>query len=304
MSAPDTHVIRFDRLLSGFRSLNVEMEPDQSHGSITSMRELLGQFGKLVRTTPANVDIQGMQDLLAAFRAADSNAHEDQVQSDEAQVRSHEALFTGFRHACEAWRREQEDRADDFNILAVLQLTGKELRHSMALAWLLCRHIDGLGTHAQGSLGFRYFLREVGLPESFADTSYRVAREVSGDSARVDIEVYARGEFLLHIENKIWSGEGADQTDREWADMQRRADWLEIPHERRSKQVIGLFLSPTGAAPLCPSFRVARWGQVARAFDLFADTARPPDVRLFAAHYAKAIRRFVTLAGDQREADQ
>ena len=40
--------------------------------------------------------------------------------------------------------------------------------------------------------------------------------------SRVDIEIAARSEFVVHIENKILSLEGSDQTDREWEDLEKR----------------------------------------------------------------------------------
>jgi len=38
---------------------------------------------------------------------------------------------------------------------------------------------------------------------------------IADDEARADIEIAARGKFIVHIENKIWSEEGEDQTHRE-----------------------------------------------------------------------------------------
>ncbi len=66
------------------------------------------------------------------------------------------ALLVGYDATAERYRRQQEQDADDFNLLDVLRLTGKEIRHSMMLAWLLDRDMRKLGTHAQGALGFGY----------------------------------------------------------------------------------------------------------------------------------------------------
>src|SRR5580704_3242799 len=46
-------------------------------------------------------------------------------------------LISGHLSAIETDRLLQESRADDFNLLDVLQSTYKETRHSMVLAWLL-----------------------------------------------------------------------------------------------------------------------------------------------------------------------
>ena len=66
-------------------------------------------------------------------------------------------------------------------------------------------------------------LRELGLPAEYSTHHYWVRREVSGDDSIVDVEIASRGQFLIHIENKIRSSEGEDQTDREWSDVSRRA---------------------------------------------------------------------------------
>jgi hypothetical protein len=138
------------------------------------------------------------------------------------------ALLARFREAEERYRLEQEQYAEDFNLLEVLRLTGNEIRHSMVLAWLLDHDLRRLGTHAQGKCGFRLFLKQFELPPRYADANYWVRREVRGAESTVDVEVACRREFLIHIEIKIWSEEGADQTDREWADVLRRIDQLEL----------------------------------------------------------------------------
>jgi hypothetical protein len=200
-----------------------------------------------------------------------------------------DALLTGYHAAAEEHRRRQVLVADDFNLLDVLQLTGKEVRHSMVLAWLLDHDMRKYGTHAQGARGFRLFLAEFGLPLDYADGWYWVRREVAGDESIVDVEVGCRGRFLLHIENKIWSREGADQTDREWADVRRRARALDVnpPHIR------ALYLTPFGTDPANPNFRAVSWKGVVRVLERFAASAKPPDVALFARHYARGLQRFI-----------
>ena len=209
-----------------------------------------------------------------------------------------DALLDGYRKAEERCREQQQQCADDFNLLAVMQLTGKEVRHSMVLAWVLDHDLRRLGTHAQGKLGFRLFLEEFGLPLRYADCNYRVCREVAGDESVVDIEVACRNQFLIHIENKIWSGEGSDQTDREWSDLQRRATGLGLNLDLSDTPVHALFLTPDGTKPSNANFRPISWGRVARVFEKFADQAKPQDVRLFARHYARILRRFI--ASDDR----
>jgi hypothetical protein len=129
----------------------------------------------------------------------------EQVQAADDRHQIH-ALLDGYNETVESYRQKQEQVADDFNLLEVMRLTGKEIRHSMVLAWLLDHDMRRLGTHAQGNLGFRLFLSEFKdfhLPLAYADCKYWVRREVAGDESIVDIEVACRGRFLIHIENKI-----------------------------------------------------------------------------------------------------
>jgi len=213
-----------------------------------------------------------------------------------------DALLDGYRKAETRCREQQEQCADDFNLLDVMRLTGKEIRHSMVLAWVLDHDLRRLGTHAQGKLGFRLFLEEFRLPLRYADCNYWVRREVAGDESVVDIEVACRNQFLIHIENKIRFGEGADQTDREWSDVRRRAAGLGLNLDLSDAPLHALFLTPDGTNPSNANFRPVSWGRVARVFETFADQAKPHDVRLFARHYARTLRRFIA-SDDRSEAE-
>jgi hypothetical protein len=207
------------------------------------------------------------------------------------------ALLLGYNQAVERHRQQQEQTADDFNILEVMHLTGNEVRHSMMLGWLLDHDLRKLGTHAQGNLGFRLFLAEFGLPLTYAESEYWVGREIAGDESIVDIEVACRCGFLIHIENKISASEGPDQTDREWADVNRRAESL------KARNVHALFLTPRGRAATNPKFQAISWGSVARVLENFAEQAKPADVKLFAAHYARTLRRFIVTRSYVEEQD-
>ena len=48
------------------------------------------------------------------------------------------------------------------------------------------------------------------------------------------------GEFIIHIENKLWAGEGYKQTDREWGSLQDQAELLGADEE----SVYALFSRP------------------------------------------------------------
>ena len=268
---------RFALLLNGF-SLRAAQDRVSCAGSTDQIRTLLHRFGEL----------RDRADASECAQAAD----------DRGRIG---ALLAGYGKTVEHYRQQQEQVADDFNLLDVMRLTGKEIRHSMVLAWLLDHDLRKLGTHAQGNLGFRLFLnefREFGLRSDYADCTYWVRREVAGDESIVDIEVACRGRFLIHIENKIWSAEGTDQTDREWSDLQRRAAALNVS----VPDVHALFLTPHGTPPKNRSFHAISWGRIVRVLEASADQAKPADVKLFTRHYARALRRFI-LVQDISEGD-
>jgi hypothetical protein len=59
--------------------------------------------------------------------------------------------------------------------------------------------------------------------------------------------------------------------------------------------VHALFLTPHGTKPVNPNFRAVSWGRIVRILEAFADRAKAPDVKLFTAHYARALRRFIVI---------
>lgn len=269
---------RFAVLLDAFSSLAIGVQ-ENGRPPLPQIRTLLEQFGW--------------------HRArAESSEQSDAVEH----LNLFGALLNRYGEAMDRHRLQQEQVADDFNLLDIMQLTTKEVRHSMVLAWLLDHDMTRHGTHAQGNLGFRLFLREFRLPGDYALHKYWVRREVAGNASIVDIEVACPTRFIIHVENKIWSSEGTDQTNREWSDLQRRAEELKVSAD----DVYALFLTPHGKKPANSNFRAIPWGRIVRVLEAFADQAKPPDVKLFTAHYARALRRFIviqsTIEGNDVEA--
>lgn len=241
--------------------------------------------------SPLDPQARKMRSLLEGFaRVRERVNRRERVQAAD-QYERFRALLSAYHAAVDRDREQQKETADDFNLLDVLQFTGKETRHSMVLASLLDHDLRNFGTHAQGSLGFRLFLGAVGLPSHYAECQYTVRREIPGEVSVIDVEVACRGQFLIHIENKIWSGEGPNQTTREWADVQGRAERLGVQLDR----VHALFLTPDRRSAANQRFKPVSWRCVARVMEQFADQAKPPDVKLFAAHYARVVGRFIAV---------
>src|SRR5437016_5040484 len=121
---------RFARLLKGFSVLGARKSTSQRPNT-AQMRSFLERFVELNSRAEAS--------------------ERKQAAVDHKCLR---ALLAGYNETVERYRRQQEQLADDFNLLDVMQLMGKEIRHSMVLAWLLDHDLRRLGTHAQGNLGF------------------------------------------------------------------------------------------------------------------------------------------------------
>jgi hypothetical protein len=91
------------------------------------------------------------------------------------------------------------------------------------------------------------------------------------------VEVSAPSEFIIHIENKIYSDEGVNQPQREWEDLQRRAHELGINNRAN---VHGLFLTLDGHRSTNPEkFRAISWRQIADVLDEFRSSTRPSIAR-------------------------
>ena len=223
--------------------------------------------------------------------------------------RSHQSLLNAYKNKLTAWRESQKTSASDFDLLKTLKIDSEEIKHSLMLAWLLDHRIERAGTHAQGNLGFRLFLAETDLSKNgYAKFDYFVSREVKGDLSRVDVEVAAKGHFIIHLENKIYSKEATDQEDkedqtkREWVDLQRRARHLHV----REKHIHAFFVTLSQEKPSSDHFEPLAWHRIADVLDKFADLAKAHEVSLFANHSARALRRMrpqITWHDDDKETE-
>ena len=246
-------------------------------------------------------DAARFRQLLTDFHIASARADNAETARTRNLPETFKHLLKDFRTAIERWRESQEQTADAFNLLDVMGITGRETMHSRVLAWLLSRDITGfstLGTHGQGALGLELFLAALNMP-AYALDSYSVCTEVCGTDSRIDIEVACRGQFIIHIENKIWSNEGLVQTPREWRDLTKRAESLNIPETGRH----AFFLTPRGIEAEEPRFKPISWSQIAKVFEQFAQRAKPPEVKVFCSHYAGALRRSIVKLDELKEVD-
>ncbi len=258
--------------------------------------QLLQGFGQRQRSS-GDSSADSLRQYLAQFAHIQRIATDAENRNAHAQMNHMTELLKGFGEADRRWQESEKSTASTFNMLGALGRTGDELLHSSALAWLLSRNIREVGSHAQGSLGFRLFLEETKIEETkldtkWADEPYFVAKEVQGAKSRIDIEVACPGVFLIHIENKVWSDVGEKQLERESEDLELRRKQFNVP----ANATVAIFLTPTGRAPT-DGFRALGWSVVARVFERFADErcgAKVEIIRLFSSHYAEAVRRYIT----------
>jgi len=261
--------------------------------------ELLSEYARLDSET-RDPDKKSFEKLLTDFATVVREADTRQAAESKQDEEDFKGLLDGYAEAFKLWREQQVALADDFNLVELLGLTSDENRHSDVLAWLLNSDIYQ-ATHSQGNLGFKVFLRELGLPGDYADCDYRVGREVQGAESRIDIELFAPGKFIIGIEAKIGAGEGEDQTPREWRDLRRKACRSNVPHAN----IHAFYLTPGGEKPSDPDskFTPISWGLIAQVFEEFGKQAKADSVRWFARHYADALRKFIVQQPEKENSD-
>lgn len=187
-------------------------------------------------------------------------------------------------------RDSQKQSADEINILDVLGFTYDEIRHSKFLAYLF----DPLETHAQGSLFFEIFLSEINLPFEYTQVEYRVKPEVQYEESRIDIEIIskrggAQG-FIIHIENKVGAMPYREQIVRENRTLQKKADSMDIPNERRH----GFLLSPEKPDEdllVRTLFKWIGWDIIAKCLENFINAAQAEKAKWAAEQYLECIRK-------------
>jgi hypothetical protein len=237
-------------------------------------------------------DLLNFQGLLSKFVKAEQNACTTARPKITEESRECESLLSGYHDAVLQWRELQNGLAEDFNLIELFGLVSDENRHSNVLAWLLsCDIYDA--THSQQNLGFRVFAEELGLSSEYPVGTYFVGREVQGEESRIDIEVYSKNRFIIHIEAKIDSIEGIKQLEREWRDLQRHAisDRCGVTD---SAHIHAYFLTRGGEAPSHPNFKPISWGTIANVFEKFSESAKAESVSWFTQHYAHALRKYIT----------
>ena len=114
----------------------------------------------------------------------------------------------------------------EFSLMKVFDIEYNEKAHSSFLAWLLDPQADhDLSDRFVKKFIFQAASKVKELNLSNIDfRNLRIDREIPGDESRLDIRIRDPSDsFLCVIENKIFSGEGVDQTNRLYRDFHNRA---------------------------------------------------------------------------------
>jgi hypothetical protein len=105
------------------------------------------------------------------------------------------------------------EQANEPNIFSILALEHYEIRHSNFLGWL----IDPRESHGLGDYFIKHMLRDILIDERISDISVLEignldisSVEVRREWKNIDVLIITK-EFVVCIENKIWSGENGKQ---------------------------------------------------------------------------------------------
>jgi hypothetical protein len=150
--------------------------------------------------------------------------------------------------------RQAEALDPPINLIAAAGREHDERLYCSLLTWLL----NPSGSHCQGPAFLCALAEQLGMPPvDLALAS--VYAEVAHQESRIDVEAALRGAFLLHIEAKVYSGEGREQAAREVRDLRAKALLLGVP----SGSAAGVFLTRTGESASSSELRPLSWAEVA-----------------------------------------
>ena len=179
------------------------------------------------------------------------------------------------------------------DILGVLGRANDENSHSEVLRWLLDpKDARGVAPSALRALvatlddaqGWQQLVATAANHDSLSvRREYAFGREwATGSLDRIDIVITGPG-FVIAIENKVAAAEHDNQTHAYW-------EWLSSLQVRRA----GFFLSPSGIAARCSSFRPLSYlDLLACLLEGPAVEAIGPDEETVLAGYAKTLAKHV-----------
>jgi hypothetical protein len=185
-----------------------------------------------------NSDVPQIADFLRRWRSC---FYETASRADAEFKETFKTWSSGLAQARKADHEYERIHAPHFNLLRLVAGKGLELAYSALIAELL----DPRGSHGQGALFLREFLRicvtpalhrDIELVASASDVSVKTERQIYNGRLDIVLET-SEASFLLAIENKV---DAADQEDQ----LKRYSEWLD-GKKSRFKMVL-MYLAPEG----------------------------------------------------------
>lgn len=285
---------RLKILLSGFNEAK-EREEASAINSIVSLVEGYKRTeGEYFSASKVKIDglltgyKKGSLLTINRFKSLTQGFKNKEKEYIEKSIPLFQNLLKGYFETLKKLRERQRTTAEDINILDVLGFTYDEIRHSSFIAYLF----DPLETHAQENLFFKIFLKELGLPEQYAEIEYKVRPGVAYNESIIDIEIISkmRGEkgFIIHIENKVRDVPKMEQIERESRDLVKKAKVMGIPENRMH----GFLLSVKNGAPLkVKQFKWIGWDIIAKCLVTLLGEAKAERTRWAAEQYLECIKK-------------
>ena len=173
------------------------------------------------------------------------------------------------------YKRLEEKR--QFNIIRVFGIERMEPCHSNFIAWLL----DPLGSHGIKNAFLNGILSHFNL-ERISNGTYIVTREAHSPHGYVDIHIEG-SEYLIIIENKLFSQEGIRQTHRYYDDYESKAG---------PRRFVPIFLTPPGKiGPAHAGYRHLTYRDILHI--LTNIEFENNEIRIIIEHYKKYIKEYL-----------
>ena len=187
-----------------------------------------------------------------------------------------------------------EELADEFNIFTALGVVHSEIRHSNFLSWLL----NPAESHGLGDYFLAAFLKKLTLkasslgiegPSLFDIDSWNLDdAEVLREWRSIDILIRSDDhQFVCALENKVHSGEGADQLARYRATV--KAEFATYSH-------LFAYLTVEGATPSEEDYVPFSYEEIASLVDTVIERKKDKlgsEILAFISHYKEMLRRYI-----------
>jgi PD-(D/E)XK nuclease superfamily len=236
--------------------------------------------------------------LIERFKPfASAKTKEAELRADRLKA-SVKSFWSGFAKAATASALRERSEAPRFNMIRLLELHRLEKNHSKLLADFL----DPKGTHSQGTVFLECFLDRIGcghLKAKLAGRRVEAKTELwVTEKSRLDIIIRCFPEFILVIENKIQSGEGAS-IEGGATQLQKYWDWLKQQQLRSDGKRILVFLTiHPERASVEEAFCMTYLQDVRRWLVDSLERVRAPRVREAVCQYLETIEDLRHLRGE------